>query len=303
MITQKNSIENFLQSVCRFVSTEERAKDIRDELRDHIDSYIDEYTNDGMTIEAATSSALKQMGDPYNLSTNFKDNNSNKGRIFMVGLIGLFMLILLSTNIYAYMTNIYTFLEIFINIAFIICYIPLIILPAKAYKKSKILGKDDPIFYIQSYKESNWYEILFKPIKWLFIFSFLITTLSYLTEFKDIPQNEISSETLNTIRLLTMDLIIIIMFSCSGPKAQNNIVYTDGILTFESFIPWNNIAGYRWVKEHSKNKIIYSIELKFKKNSSSKFSFRSQFIKVSSYQINLIEELFKVNNIEQRKFF
>jgi len=303
MTKEKNSIENFLQSVCRFVSTEERAQDIRDELKDHIDSYIDEYTNDGMTIEDATSNALKQMGDPYALSTSFTDNIYSNKRIFIVGLIVSFMLMILSVNIYGYVTNLYKFSDIFINMVFLICYIPLIMLLIKTCKKSKKLVKDDPIFYIQSYKESTWYENTLKPIKWLFIISFLLTIVSYLTEFKYIPKNEILYKTLDTLHLLTMDLIIIIMFSYSSPKVQNNIVYPDGILTFESFIPWDSIAGYRWVKEHSKNKIIYSIELKFKKNSSSKYSFRSELIKVSSYQINLIDEIFKINDVEQRQCF
>ena len=87
MATEKNAIEKFLQSVCRFVSTEERARDIKDELRDHIDSYIYEYTNDGLSIEDATSKALKQMGDPCTLSSKFKDKISKKNRIFIASLI------------------------------------------------------------------------------------------------------------------------------------------------------------------------------------------------------------------------
>lgn len=299
MTTEKNSIENFLQSVCRFVCTEERAQDIRDELKDHIDSYIDEYTNDGMTIEDATSKALKQMGDPYALSSNFKDNNNYYKRIFIIGLIISFLLMFLSINIYAYINNIYQSLDMIFLIACIISITPFI----KTYKKSKKLIKNDPIFYIQCYKESTWYENALKPMKWIFIISFLITIVSYLTEFKDIPQNEISYETLNTIHFLTMDLILIIFLSCSNPIGQNNIVYKEGILTFESFIPWDNIAGYRWVKQHSKNKVIYSIELKLKKRSSYNYLLRSQLIKVSSYQINLVDEIFKTNNIEQRQCF
>lgn len=300
MTEEKNTIENFLQSVCRFVSTEERAQDIQDELRDHIDSYIDEYTRDGMDIEDATSKALKQMGDPYTLSTSFKDTISKKNRIFIASLLGFFMIILLSLDIYAYMANIYTFVDAFIHVIFITCCIPLINLLIKTSKKSKKLYKEDPLFYIQSYKESTWYESAFKPIKWLIIISFVI---NLIPDFEFITKNGILFNNLSTITILIMDLILIIgLYFC--PKAQKNIVYPEGILTFESFIPWDKIAGYRWVKEHSKNKVIYSIELKFKKKSSShKYSLRGQLIKVSSYQINLIDEVLKSNNIEQRQCF
>ncbi|RDY23462.1 hypothetical protein CHF27_008225 [Romboutsia maritimum] len=306
MTKKRNPIENFLQSVCRFVSTEERAKDIRDELKDHIDSYIDEYTTDGMTIEDATSNALRQMGDPDTLSSNFKDNISGNKRLFVVGLIVSCMVIFLSINIYGYMNNIYAFSDIFICMIFLICYIPFLITLIKTYRKDIKLAKENPIFYIQSYKESAWYENILKPFKWLFIISFLLNIIVYFTELNTIPKNKILYETLETVPLLTMYLIMIIIFSCLSPKVQNNIVYPDGILTFQSFIPWNNIAGYRWVKQHSKNKVVYSIELKFKKNSSSnsfKVSSYSQFIKVSSYQMNLVDEIFKLNDIEHRQFF
>ena len=68
-----NSIEVFLQSVCRFISTEESAKDIRDELEDHISSYIEEYMDEGMDLDEATNKALEQMGDPRQLSELYKE--------------------------------------------------------------------------------------------------------------------------------------------------------------------------------------------------------------------------------------
>ena len=46
MDLQKNSIDLFLQSVCRFVWDDEKAKDIQDELKDHISSYVEEYMDD-----------------------------------------------------------------------------------------------------------------------------------------------------------------------------------------------------------------------------------------------------------------
>ncbi|GAA0696914.1 hypothetical protein GCM10008904_01160 [Paraclostridium ghonii] len=303
MTTEKNSIENFLQSVCRFICAEERAQDIRDELKDHIDSYIDEYTNDGMTIEDATSKALKQMGDPYALSSTFKDKIYKKNRLFIASLIVFFMLILLSINIYAYMNNFYTFIDFWIDISFIICSIPLIIILIKTFKKSQKLYKTDPLFYIQTCKESSLYEKGLKCFELIFIFSILINIVPDLKAFNFIPTNKITLETLSTIAILIMDLSIVIILYYLGPKKTKNIVYTEGILTFDSFIPWDNIVGYRWVKEHSKNKVIYSIELKLKKKSSYSYLSRRQLIKVSSYQINLVDEIFKTNNIEHRQCF
>lgn len=305
MDKEKNCIENFLQSVCRFVSTEERAKDIQDELRDHIDSYVHEYTTNGMTIEDATYNALKQMGDPDSLSKDFKDKISNKRRLFMLGFISSFLLILLSIDIYSYMNNIFTILDLCFNLLFIGCCIPLFITSLRTYIKSRKLEKEDPIFYIQSYKESNWHENTLKPFKWLYIFSIFTIITSYLSDFKDIPSNELLFETLESTRLLVMELLLVITLMSLTPKRQKSIVYTDGILTFESFLPWDSIAGYRWSKQNSKGKVIHYIELKFKKKSSSKKNYllRSQLIKVSSYQINLIDEIFKSKNIEQRHAF
>lgn len=304
MAEEKSNVDNFLQSVCRFVSTEERAQDIKDELRDHIDSYIDEYTDDGLNIEDATSKALKQMGDPYSLSNNFKENISNNKRIFIASLTVSFMLIIASVNMYGYINNLYTFSDIFMNLVFLIFNIPIVVLLLKTHTKSKKLNKSNPVFYIQSYKTSTWYENMLKPIKWLFIFSFVINLIPDFNSFDLLPKNGIPFEYLNIITILAMDIIMIVVFYTASPKSQNNIIYPEGILTFESFIPWNKISGYRWVKEHSKNKAIYSIELKFKKKPSSyKYSFRSQLIKVSSSQINLIDEVFKSNGIEQRKCF
>lgn len=83
-MNSQNSIDNFLQSVCRFISTEEKAKDIQDELKDHIYSYIEEYTEDGMSSKDATTMALKQMGDPNSLSKLYKDKLCKANRIMRI---------------------------------------------------------------------------------------------------------------------------------------------------------------------------------------------------------------------------
>lgn len=298
MTTKESTVDKFLQSVCRFVSTEERAQDIKDELKDHIESYIREYTNDGFSVEEATSKALMQMGDPDTLSTGFKDKVSNKNRIFTISLFFFFIISLLSMTIYAYINNIYSIVNLLINMAIFMSYIPFIFGTIKACKKGKTLSKKEPIFHIQSYKESNCYELVLKPIKWFCIISIIFLILGFLADFKDIPKDELLKETLDMMHVLNLYVICVVMFSCLSPKKQNNIVYDEGILTFENFIPWDNISAYRWTKEHSKGKVINSIELKFKSGR----SYTQRIIKVSSYQMNLVDEVFKSNNIEKRQF-
>ena len=87
MDLQKNSIDLFLQSVCRFVWDDEKARDIQDELKDHISSYIEEYMDDGMNIDDATNEALKQMGDPNVLSEFYKEKilPKRKWKLFLLG--------------------------------------------------------------------------------------------------------------------------------------------------------------------------------------------------------------------------
>lgn len=298
MTTKESTVDKFLQSVCRFVSTEERAQDIKDELKDHIESYIYEYTNDGFSVEEATSKALMQMGDPDTLSTDFKDKISNKNRIFTISLFLFFITSLSLTTIYAYINNIYSTVDLLMNMVIFVTYTPFIFGTIRAYKKGKTLSKKEPIFHIQNYKESNCSEIVLKVIKWFFIISIALTILAFLADFKDVPKNEILKETFDMIHILNLYIICTILFSCLSPKKQNNIVYDEGILTFENFIPWDNISSYRWTKEHSKGKVINSIELKFKFGR----SYTQRIIKVSSYQMNLVDEVFKSNNIEKRQF-
>ena len=69
-------------------------------------------------------------------------------------------------------------------------------------------------------------------------------------------------------------------------KLDKSIVYTNGILALNEFIPWDNIQGYRWDKLNKKGKIL-----------------SRRAIKVSSFQVNLIEELFISKNIEKKRHF
>ena len=73
MDLQKNSIDLFLQSVCRFVWDDEKARDIQDELKDHISSYIEEYMDDGMNIDAVSYTHLYQFVHMLNVMAKFKN--------------------------------------------------------------------------------------------------------------------------------------------------------------------------------------------------------------------------------------
>lgn len=302
MNTQNKSVEKFLQSTCRFISTEERAKDIQDELRDHVSSYIEEFTQEGMDYEQATNMALKQMGDPDVLSKIYKCESNKSKRLFKAFLIGITLLLYVVAEIVdTYISNSNVFMSASFLIVMTLCYGYFIFDLIKTHKKDCELSKKDPVFYIQSYKMPTWYEKMAKYIQYFFVGSIILTLAAFLIEFNEIPKNEVLKEVLEIIILSKSYFIMVVLFSILNPKNSNNIVYTDGILTLMSFIPFSNVCGYRWTKEHVKGNVCHILELKLKKKS--KFSNNNVIIKVSSYQINLIDELFKSRSIEQVRYF
>lgn len=115
MTIENNTIENFLQSACSFISTEEKAKDMKDELEDHIYSYIEEYTQDGISSNAATNMALKQMGDPDILSKIYKDKIYKYNKLFRI-----FSLIII-TSIFIFSDFAYISLNSFNNFQIFLC--------------------------------------------------------------------------------------------------------------------------------------------------------------------------------------
>lgn len=159
MNAENKNIQRFLQSACRFISTEERAIEIQDELRDHIYSYIEEYKNDGISEESAVNMALKNMGDPNTLSKSYRDKTYKYKRLFHV----FFVILLLSVNAFSMILydriaginlSITVFAALFINVFFALDAVSLI----KALKKDNELYKVEPILYIKSYKTSTWDE-------------------------------------------------------------------------------------------------------------------------------------------------
>ena len=302
MNAEKKSIESFLQSVCRFISTEEKAKDIQDELRDHIYSYIEEYTEDGMSTDTATTMALKQMGDPNILSKIYKDKTSKFSRLLHIFLVVIVLSISIISGVaYSYI-NSFNNLNMFFISALLIIFIDLclgiyIIDVIKTYKKERELSNLYPLFYIQSYKSSIWEEKVIKYAQvFLLIVSFILL-ISILNKFSHIESSEILSTFLFNLNSLSCFIYIIIYLSILTPKGKHTFAYSDGILTFKYFIPWNNIQGYMWSKESINGKVCYSLEFSLKK--SSKILSGRAPIKVSSSQVNLINELLRSNNIDE----
>ncbi|WP_434794782.1 hypothetical protein TPDSL_20030 [Terrisporobacter petrolearius] len=305
MTIENNTIENFLQSACRFISTEEKAKDMKDELKDHIYSYIEEYTEDGMSSNAATNMALKQMGDPDILSKIYKDKIYKYNKLFRI-----FSLIII-TSIFIFSDFAYISLNSFNNFQIFLCSSFTILISLQSIfeimdfiriiKKDGELSKEDPLFYIQSYKESIWDEKAMRYIQ-TFLFGFcLILFISLINKFNNIESIEVFSSSLETINSISFILLILMSVSIFNPKRKSAIVYNEGILMFNSFVPFSSINGYMWSKENINGKICYSLAFSTEKTSfikkSSLISNERASIKVSSSQITLLNELFKSNNI------
>lgn len=307
MSTKNNTIENFLQSACRFISTEEKAQDLQDELRDHIYSYIEEYSKDGMSTDAATTMALKQMGDPDILSKSFRDKTYKYNKLFRVfSIILLTSILIISDYIYFYINN-YGSLQIFLSLVITIIIgsqcIGEVVDFVRIIKKDKELSKEEPLFYVQSYKESIWDERMLKYVQIVFLVFCLILFASLIKNFNNMKSIEVLSSLLFTINNLSFILLIFMNISLFNPKRKNAIVYNEGILMFNSFVPWKSIRGYMWTKEVIKGKACYSLAFSTKKASILKksplISNDRAPIKVSSSQINLLNELFKNNNIDE----
>lgn len=307
MSKQKNTIENFLQCACKFISTEEKAKDLQDELRDHIYSYIEEYSKDGMSTEEATTLALKQMGDPNTLSKIYKDKIYKHNKLFRIFSILLLTLIFIFSDFVYFSINNYMTLEGFFSIILTIIIaaqcVGEVVELIRIVKKDNKLSKEEPLFYIQSYKQSIWDEKVLKYIQIFYLLICLILLISLIKNFNNMRSVEVFSSSLMTINSLSFVLLLIMNTSLFNPKRKNAITYKEGILMFNSFVPWKSISGYMWTKEVIKGKACYSLEFSTKKTS---FLVKSPLIsndrapiKVSSSQVSLLNELFKSNNIDE----
>lgn len=295
-----NSIELFLQSVCRFVSTEERARDIRDELQDHISNYIEEYMNKGMSLDEATNEALKQMGDPNMLSELYKEKPYKYKGFLKVFLITVLTFIsIFSKAVYDKLNNSNIIFSCTVLLIFALLYIYFISQEIKVHKKKVNFSKEEPIFLIQNYKGVFFCGGNIKiSIMYLLVFASFFNLI--LDMSISVPKDHVFLGLLK-ISYLSNNLMIIfiILTTIYGQyKLDKSIVYTDGILALNKFIPWSNIQGYRWDKLNKKGKGYYLLEIKVKGKILSR-----RAIKVSSFQVNLIEELFISKNIEKKIHF
>lgn len=307
MNIENNTIENFLQSACRFISTEEKAKDMKDELKDHIYSYIEEYTEDGMSCNAATTMALKQMGDPDTLSKIYKDKIYKYNKLFRIFSLIIITFIFISSDFVYISFNSSSNFEIFQYLALTITVslqsIFEIVDFIRIIKKDGELSREEPLFYIQSYKESIWDEKVMKYVQISLLGFCIILFISLVNKFNNIESVEVFSSSLVTINSISFILLVTISVSIFSPKGKNAIVYNEGILMFNSFVPFSSINGYIWSKENINGKPCYSLAFSTKKTSifkkSSLISNDRASIKVSSSQITLLNELFKSNNIDE----
>lgn len=243
---EKNvSIERFLQSVCKFISTEDKAKEIQDELKDHIYSYIEEYTEKGMGDEEATI-ALKQMGDPNALSKMYKDKTCKTNRlVHIIATLAVLLISIIAGIAHSYITNLdnsngfymYSLITIFIGVPLGIQVIDII----KTHKKERKLSNVDPLFYIQSYKSSILEEKLIKCAQVSILVISPLILVIICGKFTKIESKEALASYLLSIDWFAFSLFIVINLSILTPKGKHIAVYPDGILTLNYLIPWDSI--------------------------------------------------------------
>lgn len=295
-----NSIELFLQSVCRFVSTEEKAKDIRDELQDHISNYIEEYMDEGMDLNQATNEALKQMGDPSMLSEFYKEEPYSYKRIFKIILVSIFSFTcVFSKFIHDKLNNSNMIVTYILMIIFILCYGYFIFEEIKLHKMKVQFSIKDPIFYIQNYKASILNEKLDKGTWYLFAVIGILNLILFVTLHSKTEGKFFYSQLLNNVTICSSYIILALMTSITNYNKDKSIVYADGIFALDDFISWDDIQGYRWEQIRENDKIYNLLEINLKGDK----ILSRKVIKVSSFQVNLIEELFLSKNIEKKRYF
>ena len=247
------------------------------------------------------------MGDPYILSKIYKDNICKHSKLFRIFSIVLLTLIFICSDFVYFSINNYITLEGFLSIILTIIIsaqcVGEVVELIRIVKKDNELSKEEPLFYIQSYKQSIWDEKALKCVQIFYLLICFVLFISLINKFSNIKSMEVFSSSLMTINSLSFVLLLVMNTSLFNPKRKNAITYNEGILMFNSFVPWKSISGYMWTKEVIKGKTCYSLEFSTKKTS---FLVKSPLIsndrapiKVSSSQVSLLNELFKSNNIDE----
>lgn len=307
MNADQKLIEDFLQSTCRFITTEERAKDIRDELLDHIESHRASFHSQGLSDEEATKEALKQLGDSQLLSKSYKEPPYNR-RLLYAGILAL--LLLLNIVVPFFSTSQHFFiLGTIINTLILAGYLPFIIILLQTNTTFKHYAHQEPLFYIQTYKKPTIDDWLLRGI---FVFiSIPLLLLSGITLLECLGETweVVFQNVIDLLEHLLPFLILSFLFIIITPSLNHAIAYTDGLLTATHFIFWEDIQSYRWSSEHIKGKPYYRLELKKKKQLS--FRLRDWYlgknmsigaIKVSSFQKSLVTELLDSHHIPSTRY-
>lgn len=298
---QNHSINHFLQSTCRFITTEEHAKEVKDELGDHILNYVEAYTAEGLNENEAVAKALKQMGDPNQLSYLYKELLPSKSRIICAALLAILLLLFCSATIYEGLIDGTLWIDIPFALMITSCYGLYVIILIRTHKKAKSLLNKNPLFYIQSYKKTTLDEWLSKGILYFAFFSIGLTVLVYIADLKEVSQSELIPYAIESFTSTIPLILLCLLFATFISQNKHSVAYEDGLLTFMCFMPWENICGYRWNKEFRKGKTYYSLQLK-----PTKVSFKTWFtghnfigasIKVSECQIDLLNAVLKEHNI------
>ena len=287
MDLQKNSIDLFLQSVCRFVWDDEKAKDIQDELKDHISSYVEEYMDEGMNIDEATDEALKQMGDPNVLSELYKQKILPKRKWKLV-LLGFACVLLMYGSIIMGQTKGFEMLFYVIALSIALLYTSMVYDFRETNKIRKSISEKEAVFFIRNQKELYINNTNYK----IGILVVILATISLVCNIfsLNIPKSF-------ALGYCFMPLIFILQ-NCSIGDNDISIVYEDGIFMCDKFLYWNNITGYRYSKQNFNNKEYNFLEIKI-----SKKDFRKKSILISTSQMALIDEFFKSKNINKVRHF
>ncbi len=290
MNLQEKRIEEFLESACRFVSTEERANDIQDELRDHISNYIEEYRKEGMDYEEATNEALKQMGDPKILRELYKEKILPKKKFKLI-VIGILYAILIYSVVIGNIKYAISYPIVAIALSIVVFSYTVIIRDFRtANKLRKSLSDKNALFYIQNHKDSSIWTTFPKS---------QLQGMCLLTAILNFTLLIIGDGAIKTVLGFSVNaLLFLVMMIINLPIAVDkevSIIYEDGIFICDEFISWDKIDGYRWNLQTFMGKSYRFIEFKKKGK-----ILNATHASVSDYQVSLIDEVLNTKNIRQR---
>lgn len=213
-----DKIQDYINIICLQIKNKSVHNDIKAELSSHIEEIIEEEVSHGITMEQATKTALKRIGDPITLGRNI--NNVHKPRIDFKLLFSLFTLVLtgffalaittdyLSDSTYLINQGIWTFLGIICFFAIYLLNYKLLLraeLPFYLYTLISIIALNTlPFLNTLSSEFIPWlYNFFMETIKITFIIAFAIN----LTKHSD--QNQLSIKRLIPYMLIPIMIALL----------------------------------------------------------------------------------------------